>query len=297
MVFYFNSRLSFCALIAFMPLFFACMSSTSGNLEIISSQYMELLSDSPKTVAIMPFVNETSEPELAKIARTSFYNHFSSKNYRDIEISDIDRAVETRSEISRSAGERPLHDFQNFFYADYLIYGKVKEFKKIYLGIYSQIALSLEIEMREVETEKTVWKRTILKRSHDGGLPIDPVSVVPAAIRSGLHMKQLKTIELLNQISREMVDKIPEPSSPVSSSSLIDIQVASFEESERAENALREFEQQGLNVRIETAKVKGNQWYRVILGPYLTQDEAENIKQRIIKSTGYQPIFVHRHSE
>ena len=292
-----NSRLGFYALIGFMSLFFSCLSATSRNLEVISSQYMELLDDSPKTVAIMPFVNETSEPELAKMARTSFYNHFSSKNYRDIEISDIDRAVETRSEIPRSAGERPSHDFQNFFYADYLIYGKVKKFKKIYLGIYSQIALSLELEIREVETEKTIWKRTISKRSHDGGLPSNPFSVVPAAIRSGLHMKQGKTIELLNRISREMADKIPEPSSPVSALNLIDIQVASFEESERAENALREFEQQGLNVRIETAKVKGNQWHRVILGPYLTQDEAENVKQRIIKSTGYQPIFVHRHSE
>ena len=94
-----------------------------------------------------------------------------------------------------------------------------------------------------------------------------------------------------------MTDQIPEPSGPVNASDMIDIQVASFEESERAETALREFERQGLNVRIEKAEVRGHQWHRVILGPYLTHDEALNIKQKIIRSTGYQPIFVHRHSE
>jgi hypothetical protein len=39
----------------------------------------------PPTVAVMPFDNLTSDEEMGTLVRKSFYNHFSSKNFRDIE--------------------------------------------------------------------------------------------------------------------------------------------------------------------------------------------------------------------
>jgi hypothetical protein len=196
-----------------------------------------------------------------------------------------------------SSQEKPMKDLEKYFHADYIVFGRVNAFKKIYLGIYSQLALSLELEIREVESGDVVWKRTVSKRSHDGGLPSNPLSVVPAAIRSGLLMKKEKTVELLNRICSEMVALIPEPPSSAAASDIVEVQVASFEESGKAKEVLKEFERQGFKVRIENAKIKGNRWYRIILGPYLSDDDAENIRQRVANSTKYQPIIVHRHTE
>jgi len=43
----------------------------------------------------MPFDNLTSDEEIATVVRKSFYNHFSSKNYRDIELGTVDRGLES----------------------------------------------------------------------------------------------------------------------------------------------------------------------------------------------------------
>ncbi|MBP1742850.1 MAG: hypothetical protein H6Q48_5143, partial [Deltaproteobacteria bacterium] len=42
----------------------------------------------------MPFDNLASDEEMGSVVRRSFYNHFSSKNYRDIELGAVDRALE-----------------------------------------------------------------------------------------------------------------------------------------------------------------------------------------------------------
>ena len=49
--------------------------------------------DMPKKVAVLPFDNLTSDPELEELVRRSFYSHFALKRYRDIEVTEVDRAL------------------------------------------------------------------------------------------------------------------------------------------------------------------------------------------------------------
>ena len=60
----------------------------------------------PKIVAVMPFQNDTQEIGIANQVRKAFYNHFSSKPYRDVELPVVDEnrqgviQVQRRSQIS-----------------------------------------------------------------------------------------------------------------------------------------------------------------------------------------------------
>ena len=47
----------------------------------------------PRMVAILPFKNETKKEEAFEIVRRTFYNHFSSLRYGDLELFKVDQRM------------------------------------------------------------------------------------------------------------------------------------------------------------------------------------------------------------
>ena len=251
----------------------------------------------PVTVVVMPFLNLTGDQDLHRLVRKSFYNHISSKNYRDIELNDVDLILKTHSENhSRTWEDLPPSDLGDLFHADFIIFGKVLEYRKIFAGIYSQIALKVGIEMVEAKSGEGVWRKTLIKRSHDGGVPFDLFGIIPAALRSGLHMTHERTMDLIERVNRDMVSEMPDPPAPALLPSSIDIQVASFLDGVLALQSVKEFEEKGLKPRIETVNLNGRQWHRVLLGPY-EEKEAVEIRDALLRETEFKPFFIHRYPE
>lgn len=276
----------------------ACASIPPQNSGYVSNTRISETDHAPKSVIIMPFDNDTTEKGIEILARKSFYNHFSSKNYRDFELDETDHGLEMLTKGS-PASWRDLSPSRvgKFFHADYVIYGRVRSYKKIFLGIYSQISLGLELEMIDCSNGDLLFGKTVIQRSHDGGLPFSLFGIIPAALRSGLHMKEERTIELVDRVNRELVELIPEPPAVPVIPYFVEIQIASFLENERAQQTLKEFEGEGLNPRIEIINLDGKIWNRVILGPYYNLPEAERIRDRIARNTGFRPIFIHHYPE
>ena len=283
-----------------MPLFvllLTCTSIPSQNQVISPSQWFQK-DDSPKTVVILPFDNDTPEKDIEILVRKSFYNHFSSKNYHDFELNEVDSALETLQHASSQAWrDLSPSSLGDLFHADFIIYGKVKEYKKIFMGIYSQIALNVEVEMVECRSGNGFWRKTIIKRSHEGGIPFDLFGIIPAALRSGFHMKKERTIELIDRVNRELVEQIPDPPSPPVAPFYVDIQVASFLEKKSALKTLKKFEGEGLKPRIETVILGDRTWHRILLGPYYELSEAEKIRNTIAQNSQFKPIFVRHYPD
>ena len=254
------------------------------------------MSTAPQTVVIMPFDNETQEKDIEKLVRKSFYNHFSSKKYHDFELNEIDRSLNILEEhASQPWKEIPVSSLGEFFHTDFIIYGQVKEFGKVFLGIYSQIVLKVKIEMVETGTGKVVLSKTVTKKSHEGGVPFSLYGIIPAALRSGLHMKEDRTLELANQLNRELVSQIPDPPSPPVSVFFIEIQVGSFLEKARALKTFEELKLKGLKPRIETVKIGDRLWHRLLLGPYYELSEAKKVKESVEQESEFQPIFIYHY--
>jgi hypothetical protein len=157
----------------------------------------------------MPFDNLTSDEEMGALVRKSFYSHFSSKNYRDMELSTVDRGLES-IQVTQFGAWRdvPPETLGKYLHADFVIYGKVKDYKKLFLGVYSQIALTVEVEMVDCRNGKGVWWKTETKRSHDGGIPLEWLSLISATARS-VHLQQEKVLDLVERISRDLRLEIP----------------------------------------------------------------------------------------
>jgi len=255
----------------------------------------------PPTVAILPFENLTPEKDLddfVDFVRESFYRHFSAKNYYDFELNEVDRILDIHGKSSSQKWkDLTPKNLGALFHADFILYGKVLGYKKYFAGVYSQIALEVAVEMVECTTGDGVWRKTLIDRSHDGGVPLGLFDLISASLRSGYHLRKEETVALVDQAIREIVEEIPNPPAIEICPSFVEIQVASFLESSLAEGAVKDLQHKGLETRIVTVPLNGRLWHRVILGPYTDRTEAERVKSDLERDTVFKPFLVHRYTE
>ncbi len=295
------SALSGLRLIPFLfalALMISCSSVHSPGSSAREASFEALLAEpGSKTVVILPFDAPPGEPDIGPLARTALYSHLSPKNYHDVEPSRVDRLLKLKDEES-GAGWRdlPPAELGSMFSADFLIYGRVLNYRRTFLGIYSQIVLTVGLEMVSCRTGEGVWQKTLTKRSHDGGLPFSPLELIPATLRSGLHMKHNRTVGLVDRVSRELAAEIPEPFPSLPVGRPFELQVASFLDPAKADITVRRFCEEGTKGRIEPVILDGVVYHRVLLGPFPSAAEAEKAKTRIMKETAFRPILIHRNA-
>lgn len=170
-------------------------------------------SDLPKTVAVMPFQNDTEETGIANQVRRAFYNHFSSKPYRDIELSIIDEKI---VQLEKSSGKNILdlkpQEICQSIGCDGLVYGKITDFKKVYAGLYSQLGVEAEVWMVNTNTGKEAFKLKDSVRYHEGGVPMSPLGLVMTAISTAMNIRDIQRVRMINELCYKFNEKIPSPS-------------------------------------------------------------------------------------
>jgi hypothetical protein len=250
--------------------------------------------DGPGTAVVLPFENLTPEPELESLVRKSFYSHFTLKAYRDIELTEVDRALEMlRNTSAKPWKEHTSTSLGRFFHADFVIYGKVLEYDKFFAGIYSQITLKVEVEVVDGKTGTGLWQKTVIQRSREGGVPFSLLGIIPDTVRSGLHMRQERTQDLIERVSRELVEAIPDPPARSASPFFLDIQVASFLEKGLADKVRQDLQEKGFQARLESAAIGDRTWHRVLLGPYREAAEAERVRASVSGDPRFKPILIY----
>jgi hypothetical protein len=179
------------------------------------------------------------------------------------------------------------------FRCNYLLYGEVNKFKTLFLGLYSQVAIGVHIKLVETVQGNVVWQKELVKRAHDGGIPFSLFNIIPEFLRCSMHIKQEAKLSLVEKACRELADELPDPPKSAVSVIIVDIQVASFTEKNRAIKNMKELKAKGFNARIEKVMLANGAWYRIMLGPFYDQQEAIISKRRIEKDPRFQPFFIH----
>ena len=259
------------------PSILSCSHFTPSVIETPSFKKWVSSNDVPKVIAILPFTNETEVEGLDKLVRESFYEYFSVRPFHDVEIEETDEIIR----MLENAEEKKFHKIPpkklgEFLRCDALVYGKVTRYKRIYLLIYTQTLIEAEIKIVEAQSGKELWKHTLTKRFHEGGVPTSPFGVIPAAIRTTYSLRESKRNRDIDAFCKKFVSHIPEIQHIKTrrTEGFYNVQVASFKLKEGALYISSKLSQHRYKPFLTETNNNGELWYRVMVGHYVSREEA-----------------------
>jgi hypothetical protein len=167
----------------------------------------------PETIAVLP-VNGDGKPEDLKELRVTFFNHIGSKNYRDMELGDVDSKIFLEEQkTGKNWRDFTTKRLGEILKVDGLIYVDVVGVDKIYAGIYGSLTVRLNIKLVDALTGNLIWEKEDKVVRQSGGIPLSPWAAISTAISSAMVLRDSVKIELFDQLCRGIAKDMPEPPS------------------------------------------------------------------------------------
>ena len=166
----------------------------------------------PQTVAVLPFLNRTEKKEAFDIVRKSFHGHFSKLNYTTMPMFKVDdllqkAGLDTPEKVAQASRQK----LREILRVDAVMRGDVTHYDRIYLGVYSQVAVGAEVRMVDGKTGKDLWSAKDVSRKHEAGLTTSPVGLILIAVTTALNMREIELLRSSDDLFRDMVKTIPQP--------------------------------------------------------------------------------------
>ena len=166
----------------------------------------------PRTIAVLPFINQAKSQEGSEAVRKGFYNHFSSLPFKDMELYRV-------NEVLRKAGlEDPAvinrtspQELGKILNVDAVVYGTISNFDKLFAVIYSNVSVGAEIRMMDTKTGKMLWRGQHVTYIHEGGISTSPIGLVATVIATAMNIRDIQLLRACDDLFRDMVKTIPTP--------------------------------------------------------------------------------------
>ncbi len=179
----------------------------------------------PVSIAVLPFHYSGSKSysierageNPAEIVRRGMYNHVSSLPFSDLEIYDIDRRLKNAgltdfASIRSMLQENPRR-MKSLLGVDAVVLGEVTHFDRIFLGIYSQVAVGCEVRMLDLASGELLWRAKQVSRAHAGGLSMNPIGLALATVASVWNLRESEMLGQTDELFREVISTISLPQS------------------------------------------------------------------------------------
>jgi len=166
----------------------------------------------PHKVAIVPFVNKTSNPEAGSIVRKMFYNFFSSLNYLDLEPFVIDDNLK-RNELYQAivSGEAvSAAQLGELLGVDAVIFGEVLSLGKTYALVYSDNSAGLKAKMVRCDSEQTIWELEHNIHIQDGDVPLSLTGLAATIVKTAITHHNASHLQAAAELCMQMVATIPD---------------------------------------------------------------------------------------
>ncbi len=167
----------------------------------------------PKTVAVLPFVNEAESQKGSEEVRRGFYNHFSSLPFADMQVQRVDSLLRKADLMGdpKALAKKTPQELGKILGVDAVVYGTVSNFDKLFLALYSQVSVGAEVRMYDTKTGHFLWSGKHTARIHEGGISTNPVGIVAVVIATALNMRDIQLLRACDDLFRDMVKTIPVP--------------------------------------------------------------------------------------
>ena len=179
----------------------------------------------PKSIAVAPFelaLNNSlsinfEDENPADIVRRGLYNHISSLPFQDLELYEIDKrlhnaGIDTPEKIYTLLQKNPKK-LKSILGVDALVTGQVTHFDRVFVGIFSQIAVGCEVKMWDLNTGKLLWRAKHVSRAAGGGISLTPIGLALDGLAALWNMRGAAMLEQTDNLFREIVSTIELPRS------------------------------------------------------------------------------------
>ncbi|MBN1613578.1 MAG: DUF799 family lipoprotein [Deltaproteobacteria bacterium] len=172
--------------------------------------YME--THKPRTVAVLPFYDQSQGKAGYEAVRKGFYNHFSSLPYMDMELARVDDLLTKANLADPEAIKRTAPaDLGKILGVDAVVYGDISNFDKLFALVYSQVSVGADIRMFDAKTGHFLWSGKHVVRIHEGGIATTPVGIIATVIATAMNVRDIQLLRACDDLFREMVKTIPSP--------------------------------------------------------------------------------------
>lgn len=166
----------------------------------------------PYKVAIVPFVNQTSNPEAGSIVRKMFYNFFSSLNYLDLEPFAIDDNLK-RNELYQKivSGEAvSAAHLGHLLGVDAVIFGEVTSLGKTYALVYADNSAGLRAKMVRCDSDQVIWELEHSIHIQDGDVPLSLTGLAATIVKTAITHHKASHLQAAAELCLQMVATIPD---------------------------------------------------------------------------------------
>jgi hypothetical protein len=251
----------------------------------------------PRAIAILPFHNQTDASDLSEIVREALYGHLSPRRFRDIELDVVDRTLKKTKPLDFDRPPREaLRKMGARIGCDAVLVGRVTEFERLYMGIYSQLSVGAEIAIYDTRDGRRLWSDRDVARLHDGGIPLTPLAIPLSGARSGWNLRDSQVIRAVDELTRTLADRIPAPDRverPMPAYEY-ELQVGAFLDQRLAMDQRHVLTSMGYPTAVRTDLHKKSIWHRVVVGPYAEEDQALDALQKLEGLLGHRPFLRRR---
>ena len=167
----------------------------------------------PHKVAIIPFVNKTSNPEASSVVRKMFYNFFSSLNYLDLEPFVIDDNLKLNNLYQSITAGEAISPAQlgQLLGVDAVIFGEVLNLGKTYALVYADNAAALKAKMVRCSSGQVVWELEHSVRLQEGEVPLSLTGLAATIVKTAISHQQASHLQAAAELCMQMVATIPNP--------------------------------------------------------------------------------------
>jgi len=158
----------------------------------------------PKCLGVMPIGVANKDFSPTDLFRKAVHANLAPTGITLIPLQQIDKlfrpdlkSLENQKNISLSSG------------CDTLISGEITERKSRFFGVYSDVTLGATLKITRASNGEIIWtaKHTAVMR--DGGLPLNPLSIIGGSISAGMNIREEQVVRNTNDLARRLVTAIP----------------------------------------------------------------------------------------
>jgi parallel beta-helix repeat protein len=166
----------------------------------------------PRTIAVLPFLNQAESKKGSDEVRKGFYNHFSSLPFKDMELYRVDNLLR-KADLTDPAiiFKKSPKDLGNILGVDAVVYGEVSNFDKLFAVVYSQVSVGAELRMYDTKTGNFLWSGKHTVRIHEGGISASPIGLIATVIATSMNVRDVQLLRACDDLFRDMVKTIPPP--------------------------------------------------------------------------------------